>query len=172
MKRAIFAVMLMIVAAPAWAQRLNLNFGNLADTASESVEVTLDGPMLKLALGFLDPKDPEEGAARDMIRKLEGIYVKSFSFDTENAYDKSIVTRVRSQLGPSWKKIVGVQSRPRESVDIYTDMRGESIAGLCIISAEPRELTIVNIVGPIDLKRLADLEGNFGIPHVTQTQEQ
>jgi len=122
MKRAIFAVMLTILATPAWAQRLNLDFGNLADKASESVDVTLDGPMLRLALGFLSDKDPEEHAVRDMIQKLEGIYVRSYSFDADNGYDKSVVTRVRSQLGPSWKKIVGVQSRTRENVDIYTDM--------------------------------------------------
>jgi hypothetical protein len=171
MKRVLLILMLMTVAAPAWAQRLKLDFGNLADTASESVDVTLDGPMLKFALGFLDDKDPEERAARDMVRKLEGIYVKSFQFDTDNQYDRSIVTRVKSQLGPSWKRIVGVQSRTRENVEIYTDMRGETIAGLCIISAEPRELTIVNIVGAIDLERLSQLEGNFGIPHVTSTEK-
>jgi hypothetical protein len=170
MKRLLLILMLMIFAAPAaWAQRLKLDFGNLADTASESVDVTLDGPMLKLALGFLNSNDPEERAARDMVRKLEGIYVRSFQFDTDNAYDKSIVTRVRSQLGPSWKKIVSVQSRTKENVEIYTDMRGEIVSGLCIISAEPRELTLVNIVGQIDIERLSQLEGNFGIPHVTTT---
>lgn len=171
MKRILLILMLMTVAAPAWAQRLKLDFGNLADSASESVDVTLDGPMLKLALGFLNSNDPEERAARDMVKNLEGIYVRSFQFDTDNAYDKSIVTRVRSQLGPSWKKIVSVQSRTKENVEIYTDMRGETVAGLCIISAEPRELTLVNIVGQIDIARLSQLEGNFGIPHVTTTTE-
>jgi len=63
---------------------------------------------------------------------------------------------------------VQVRSRTRENVEIYTDMRGEAIAGLVIISAEPRELTVVNIVGPIDLDRLADLEGKFGIPRTTK----
>jgi uncharacterized protein DUF4252 len=172
MKRILLTLILTIVAAPAWAQRLNLDFGNLADKASESVDVTLDGPMLKLALGFLNMNDPEERAARDMVKKLEGIYVKSFQFDADGAYDRSIVARVRSQLGPSWKKIVGVQSRTKENVEIYTDMRGEAIAGLVIISAEPRELTVVNIVGPIDIERLAELEGNFGIPHVTSKDKE
>ena len=36
--------------------------------------------------------------------------------------------------------------------------------GLAIIASEPREFTIVNIVGNIDLEHLHDLEGNFGVP--------
>jgi hypothetical protein len=61
---------------------------------------------------------------------------------------------------------VNVRSKDRENVEVYTDMRGENIAGLVVISAEPRELTFVNIVGPIDLERLTDLGGQFGIPRV------
>ena len=37
---------------------------------------------------------------------------------------------------------------------------------LAILVAEPRELTVVNIVGPIDLTRLAAMRGQFGIPNV------
>lgn len=40
------------------------------------------------------------------------------------------------------------------------------IAGLVVIAAEPREFTIVNIVGPIDLDQLSSLGGQFGIPKV------
>jgi hypothetical protein len=51
-------------------------------------------------------------------------------------------------------------------VDIYADTRGDAITGLLIISAEPKEFTVVNIVGPVDLEKLAGLEGQFGIPHI------
>jgi hypothetical protein len=36
--------------------------------------------------------------------------------------------------------------------------------GLAIIASEPREFTIVNIVGAVDLEKLRQLEGQFGIP--------
>jgi len=36
--------------------------------------------------------------------------------------------------------------------------------GLVIIASEPREFTVVNIVGSIDLQKLHKLEGKFGIP--------
>ena len=169
MRRAIvIAALSLALAVPASAQRLNFDFGTLAERASETVDVTLDGPMLRFALKFLSDEKTDERSVKDMVRKLEGIYVRSFEFDEDGGYDRRLVDRLRSQLGPSWKKIVTVQSRTRENVDIYTDMRGETIAGLVIISAEPRELTVVNIVGPIDLDRLADLEGKFGIPRTTK----
>lgn len=38
--------------------------------------------------------------------------------------------------------------------------------GVAIIAAEPKQLTIVNIVGPIDLAKLAQLQGQFGVPQV------
>jgi hypothetical protein len=33
-----------------------------------------------------------------------------------------------------------------------------------VLAAEQRAFTVVNIVGPIDLSKLAELEGKFGIP--------
>jgi uncharacterized protein DUF4252 len=106
-----------------------------------------------------------------MIRKLTGIYVKSYEFDREGEYDRSIVDRVRAQLGSNWQKIVNVRSKTRENVEIYTQSTNDTITGLVIISAEPRELTIVNLVGPIDLDRLAGLEGQFGIPKISREKE-
>jgi hypothetical protein len=35
---------------------------------------------------------------------------------------------------------------------------------MALIATEPRELTIVNIVGAIDLDKLHKLEGHFGVP--------
>jgi hypothetical protein len=46
------------------------------------------------------------------------------------------------------------------------DRLKDRIAGLVVIAAEAKELTIVNIVGPIDLDQLSRLGGQFGIPKV------
>jgi len=49
-------------------------------------------------------------------------------------------------------------------VDIYVSIEQGRANGLAIISSEPRQFTIVNIVGSIDLQKLHRLEGKFGIP--------
>ncbi len=166
MRRLLLIATLLLAAMPLSAQRLNLDFPALADAADEVIDVTLDAQMLRVAAKFFSGRNADSRALGEMVRKLDGIYVRSYSFRSEGAYDKGIVARVRGQLGPSWKRIVTVRSRDRESVEVYTDMRGEAIAGLVVISAEPRELTLVNIVGPIDLEKLTDLGGQFGIPRV------
>jgi hypothetical protein len=166
MRRLIVFAILVFSAAALQAQRIHIDIpASLAAKASESVDVTLDGPMLRLAAKFLGDNG-DERVARDMISRLEGIYVKSYEFDDDGVYDRSIVDGIRKQIGPSWKRLVQVKSRDRENVEIYADMRGENVAGLVVLAFEPRELTIVNLVGPIDLEKLANLEGHFGIPRV------
>ncbi len=172
MKRLALAIVFTFLATPAaFAQRLNIDIpADMAARAVESVDVTLDGPMLKLASKFLnDDSDADARAVRDMVRTLQGIYVRSYEFDREGEYDRSILGKLRSQLGPSWKKIVTVQSREKENVEIYVDSREgtDKVAGLVILCAEPKELTIVNLVGPVDLDRLSSLEGQFGIPRMS-----
>lgn len=168
-KLAFLAVLMLLVAVPsASAQKLNIDLPpGLADRAVETVDITLDGELLKLASKFMSAdRSSDEAAARDMVRNLQGIYVRSYEFEKEWEYDRNIIASLRSQLGPSWKKIVNVKSRDRENVEIYVDSVNEKVRGLVILSAEPKELTIVNLVGPIDIDRLSSLEGQFGIPKI------
>lgn len=172
MNNNLFRILLLavaVLAAPAAAQaqpRINLDFPGLAEKAKEVVDVTLDGALLRIGMKFLSDGDADERAVKEAARGLEGIYVRSYEFDRDNEYDRSIVEKVRSQLGPSWKRMVTVRSKLREDVDIWMEMRGDNVVGLVIIAAEPRELTIVNLVGPIDIDKLSSLEGQFGIPRV------
>ena len=103
-----------------------------------------------------------------LIKGLKGVYVKSFEFDEEGAYSKSDLEAVREQLRiPGWTRMVNVQSKEdKEMVEIYTMTQGNQITGLAIVAAEPKELTVVNIVGPINLENLSKLEGHMGIPHL------
>ena len=164
----LIAALALPITASAQGTRLNLDLPDMAAKASETTDVTLDGPLLRLAGKFLSSNNADERAAKEMINGLTGIYVRSYEFDHEGEYDKSQAERIRQQLGPTWKKIVKVTSKTKEDVDIYADTRGDNITGLLIISAEPTEFTVVNIVGPVDLEKLAGLEGQFGIPHITR----
>ncbi|HUO85350.1 MAG TPA: DUF4252 domain-containing protein [Thermoanaerobaculia bacterium] len=157
-----------LMALPAAAQDARINFdaidlSALTAKAEEVIEVTLDGDMLRLASRFLSTDEPDEAAVRDLVSGLSGVYVRSFTFSQPGMYDPKIVERFRTAIGPGWEKIVNVRSRG-ENAEIYVRPAGDRLSGLVILAAEPKELTIVNIVGPIDLARLAELEGSFGIP--------
>lgn len=161
---------LIFAAVPLAAQqRLNIDIPGLADKAAETTDVTLDGSMLRLAAKFLNNDGDRD--VRDIVKGLQAIYVRSYEFDKEGEYDRNVIDKVRAQLGPSWKRMVKVKSRDRENTEIYLDMgNGDTPNGLLVLSAEPKELTIVHLVGSIDIDRLSSIEGNFGIPRVTVSE--
>lgn len=146
--------------------KLQINLDHLAPKAAKVIDVNIDGALLQLARSFLSDKKPNEARAKEVIAGLKGIYVKSFEFDKEGGYSPGDVEAIRSQLRtPLWSRIVGIISKNEgDNVEVYTRIEGTQIIGLAVVSAEPKQLTVVNIVGPIDISKLRDLEGNFGIP--------
>jgi len=170
MRSAAFAFMLLSAAPAAPAAQdvtIPVNVEKLAARAVETVNVTVDGVLLQLAGKFLSSTDPEQAAVKNLIGKLKGIYVRSFQFANDGEYSEADVESLRSQLGaPIWSKMVSVRSRTDGDVDVFFKMEKDQIAGLVVLAAEPRELTFVNIVGPIDLDQLSSLSGQFGIPKI------
>jgi hypothetical protein len=163
----LLAVVLSGPAAAEPAALLNLpNFDSLTEQASESVIITLDSALLGMAARFLDSEKPEDAAVKNIVSGLQGIYVRSFTFDQDFVYPRADVESVRKQLsGPGWQRLLQVRSRKEQAnVDIYMSVFQGKANGLAIIASEPREFTIVNIVGAVDLEKLRQLEGQFGIP--------
>jgi hypothetical protein len=156
----------LLISLPAFGQSAKIDISSIdySATAIETVEVTLDGPLLRMAAKFMRNDDDREIA--EMIESLEGIYVKSFTFDGPGKWTPGDVAAIKAQIGPSWQRIVNVKSREGEDVEIYFLPRGESLAGIVIVAAEENELTVVNIVGSIDLDKLSRLENQFGIPEM------
>jgi hypothetical protein len=142
------------------------DFKDLADKATESVVITMDPSLLNMASRFMDAGNAQDAAAIAVIKGLQGIYVRSFSFDHDDAYRPADVAAIRKQLAdPGWKRVVETRSKKTHAdVDIYLMSEGDKVRGLALIASEPRALTIVNIVGAIDLDKLRKLEGQFGVP--------
>lgn len=166
----IVAALLLVAALPAAADPLLKlpEFNSLSAKASETVVVTLDSTLLGLAARFLDANDPDDAEVRKAIIGLKGIYVRSYTFDRAFAYPQADIANVRKQLAaPGWQRLVEVRSRKEGSaVDVYISLHQDKANGLAIIASEPRQFTIVNIVGAIDLDTLHRLEGSFRIPQL------
>ena len=165
-----YAIVGALCLMPLVAQDIKLPPGieKLADKAVEVVDVTMDASMLQLAMRFLSDKDPDQVKVKKLVGGLKGIYVRSFEFDNPGEYQQSDVESIRSQLrSPAWSRIVGVRSRKKgENAEVYLRNDGNQINGLMIISAEPKQLTIVSINGLIRPEDLQELGGHFGIPRM------
>src|SRR5215471_13767284 len=140
----------------------------LANRATETVDVKLDEHLMATTAKFFSGKEADDAEIRDLLKNVKGIYVKSFTFEKENQYQPGDVDSVVSQLrGGGWNKIVGVTSKKDgENVEVYVMSIGDQVSGLAVVSIEPKELTVVNIVGPINLEKLTQLEGSFGVPYL------
>ena len=160
----------LLCAVPALGQDRGLlklpDFAGLEAKASDSVQVNVDSKLLGIGCRFLNSNDPEDAAAQKFCTSLTGIYVRQFSFDSDFAFPKSDIDGIRRQLlAPGWSQVVGARSRKENTnVDVYILVDGGKAKSLAIIASEPREFTVVNIIGNIDLEQLHDLEGNFGVP--------
>jgi hypothetical protein len=156
--------MAVLFAGAAWTQQLDLSrLDSLSAKASESANISLDEDKLRMVSGFVDDKDK---TAQGLLSNLKGVHVRSFEFDAAGAYSQSDLDAIRAQLkGPNWIRIVEVKEKD-ESAEIWFYSDGGKPGGLAVIAAEPKELAVVNIVGPIDLQTLARLGGTLGIPNV------
>lgn len=165
-----FAILGMAVMLPLAAQELKLpaSFDKLSERASNVVDVNLDGPLLSLAARFLSDKDPDEAKVRKLVSGLKSVMVKSFEFDRRGEYDDKDLDDLRAQLkGPGWSRIVGVRSkRDGENAEVFLKYDGTQVNGIAIIAADPKELTIVNVIGNINPDEIRDLSGHFGIPKI------
>jgi hypothetical protein len=148
------------------------NFSHLRLKATDSVDVTLDGFLMRIARKFA-AHAAEEGNANDealtLLQDIKSVRVRNFTFDSDNAYSKADIDSVRKQLkAPGWSALVQVHRRDDEDVDVYVCLEDDKVKGLAVIASEPREFTIVNIVGSIDLDKISQLEGQFGIPEMSE----
>ncbi len=156
------------------------NLNRLTDKAVQIVDINLGESLIKLAASVLSEKrSPDEGKIKELIKDIQGVFVKRFEFEKEGEFNDSDILPISSQLhgNPAWERIVGVISKKkggdRINVEVYLMTQGTLIKGLAVLATEAKAITVVNLVGPVDLQKLSELEGKFGIPKlgIVQTEQ-
>jgi hypothetical protein len=138
---------------------------HLAAKASQTVDVNIDERLMRVASRVLSDKDEDEREVKKLVAGLKGIYVKSFEFETGGQYTPADIETIRTQLrGPGWTRLVNVTSRKEGMLEVYLLFNGDTVGGLAVLHTDDKELTVVNIVGPVDIDKLAKLEGQLGVP--------
>jgi hypothetical protein len=137
----------------------------LAAHASNVTEVTLGKNMLAFAAKFMDGKDKDNEATRHLIEGLDGIYVRNYEFDKEGQYSMEDIQRLRANFETSeWSPIVRERDkRSGESTDVMMKIVNGETHGMFILDVEPKELSIVLILGPVKMEDLHKLSGLGGL---------
>ena len=138
-----------------------LNWDKLASHAKERVEVNLEGPMLAMASHFFPDGDSDSAALKRIVGKLKGVHIHCFEFAERDQYSAAELNDLYAQLrAPEWQQIVTSKSPSSgEDTRIYLKTRDGAIQGVVIVSAEPRELNVVSVVGSISPEDVGSLRG-------------
>lgn len=144
------------------------DFSHLSSRATEVVDVNVGGFLLGLARMMVPKEERDREPALAVLDDIKSVKVRSFKFDSDDAWSRKDLESVRSQLkGPEWNSLVQVRKRDaKQDVDVFICMEENKSCGIAVIATEPREFTVVSIVGSIDIDKLAALEGEFGIPKI------
>jgi hypothetical protein len=147
-------------APTAGAQKLNLDFPDLAAKAREKAEVDLDAAALGQARQLAG--QAADGKAKEAVNALSGVngvHVRHYEFADANAYSDSVLDPLRKQVSanPAWSRIISVKEK-NENTEIFIMVPGAVPAGgLLVISAEAKEVNVVEILGTVELGRLKEL---------------
>ena len=159
-----------VLAAPALAQNSPLPLPapvekELAAHASNVTEVTLGKNMLAFAAKFMNGDNKNDVATRRLIEGLDGIYVREYEFEKPGEYSMVDINKLRQYFEtPEWTPIVHERDvKSGETTDVMMKMINGESRGMFVLSAEPKELSIVMILGPIRMDELNQLKGLGGL---------
>jgi len=141
---------------------------DLAARAANVTEVTLGKNMLEFAAKVMKDKHGDQEATRQLIMGLDGIYVREYEFEKPGDYSMDYVDQIRHSFEtPEWSSMVRERERKTgESTDVMMKMVNGESRGLFILSAEPKELSVVLILGPISINDLSKMSGIAGVGNV------
>lgn len=148
----------------AFAQGAKLDFSRidkLANKATKVKSVNLDGSMLKQVGNSNLGLDKGLGEFKGMAGQLQGVYVRKYEFDRPGEYSKADVENLMKQLrAKGWSPMVrDVDKKTGEIKGVYMFTRDGETEGMAVIKAAPKELSVVNIVGPINVGKLTGMSG-------------
>jgi hypothetical protein len=96
--------------------------------------------------------------------------VKSYEFKSEGQFSEADLSTVRQQLlAPGWTRLMDVESRGLDfgDAELYVASAGGRVEGIALLVVEPKELTVINIVGAVDVDKLKKLGQSLKLPRVT-----
>jgi hypothetical protein len=135
-----------------FGQTIDFNLDAVAAKAKEKAEINLDGPMLEQALKM----SPEK--VKGSVANVSRFTLRHYEFEKPGEYSNADVEAIRKQVSAAngWSRVLSTKEE-HESVDIYVLSQGGKPGGLLLIAAEEKELTVIHVVGSIELASLQEV---------------
>ncbi len=150
-----------------------VNFGDLTsfEKGDDVTEVFVEQNLLKMVSKMTKQKDP------DLSNLLAGIkLVKVNSFNVKDNLQKDLKTKLdgidKQLTNKNWTRLVKVRgSKEYTNVYMKPTADGNSFDGLVVTTIESGgQVSLVNIVGKIDLETIGKLSDQFDIPALNKAK--
>lgn len=167
--RAALALLVLTVVAMAQAQDAEgeaaLEFASLEDRADEVVKVNLWGRPLEHAKKLLGLRKNVTDSVRGFMNGLTAVYRRTYRFRGKDA-SKDDVEPVHRQLArDGWVPLIETEDRQKpEALSVYSYSRDDEMTGMTVVSRGPDEITVLKIMGPMDLEALSAIGSGLGMP--------
>lgn len=159
-------------AMPLCAQTIDFKMlDKLGEKAKESSVVNLGPEQLSMLSGVNKGEGKNLG---ELAKTVKTVQVRSYEFEQKGEYDLGIVQSFRDKVKASgeWVNIIEVKEKGGFTDISFAKGPDGKSKGLLIIAAEPREVSVVYIDGPLDMSTLGKLGGKMGIPAFLGTSEE
>jgi len=156
----------MMFAGTCLAQQIDFkSLDQFAAKAKSKTEINMDESMVKSAAGFLNQEKEGEAAVKKTVKDLKGLFLRSYEFEQRGAFRLEDLKPLLDQLtSPNWTSFLRNQENG-EQTEIWFHRTNGQTDGFLLISAEAREITVINAIGLTGLQDLSSLGalGNFAL---------
>ena len=140
------------------------SFASLADEDDMLIEVTLSGPMLKMAAGAIGQQVEGAGELLGGIHSINAVVV---GIDDAESKASKLVGKLTEELEEDgWERLARVREDDVRLAVFVLPTKDGQLDGITVVVAEKSEKALVfaNIAGRIDLEAVAELGMNLDIP--------
>jgi len=158
--RKLMFVVLMAIAVSAHAQQIDLKvLDTIGAKAKGSTEIGMDEASLKAAASA--DKGTKSGGVATMTEGMKGFYLRSYEFNKGEFKWDDLKPFTDLLKAPNWVRFLKSKEQ-NEQTEIWWHITNGQTDGMLLISAEEKELTVINAIGTSNLSDLSGLK-NMGL---------
>lgn len=142
-----------------------LHFASLEQKADEVVKVNLWGRSLEQAKKLLGLRKNVTGSVRGFMNGLTAVYRRTYRFRGSQANQEDVEPVHRRLAEEGWVPLIETEDRRKpETLSVYSYYEDDEVAGMTVVSSEPREVTVLKILGPVNFEALSAIGNGMGLP--------
>ncbi len=144
---------------------IEMQFDELEKKADHVVKVNLWGKSLEQGKKLLGLRRNVTSPVGRFLGSVKGVYRRTYRFGKTKAGQEDFEPVYQQLADDGWVPLIETEDRLKEgAVSVYSYYENEEVAGVTVVSTDPEEVTVVRIMGAVDLEILSEIGRGLGVP--------